>query len=62
MEAVGAARIVADADDLTAQVDMLLGDTHTREKAIKAAHSFASEQTGKLDTIATSLTNALDLT
>ena len=62
MEAVGAARIVADAEDLAAQVDMLLGDTHTREKAIKAAHSFASEQTGKLDTIATSLVNALDLT
>ena len=62
MEAVGAARIVADADDLAAQVDMLLGDTQTREKAVKAAQSFASEQTEKLDSIATRLINALDLT
>ncbi|WP_298857384.1 3-deoxy-D-manno-octulosonic acid transferase [uncultured Sulfitobacter sp.] len=61
MEAVGAARIVAGADDLAAQVDMLLSDAQTREKAIKAAQAFASEQTEKLDSIATRLINALDL-
>ena len=62
MEAAGAARIVSGSDDLAAQVDMLLRDTPSRNKAVKAAQSFASEETGKLDTIATRLINALGLT
>ena len=62
MEAAGAARIVSGSDDLAAQVDMLLRDTPSRNKAVKAAQSFANAETGKLDTIATRLINALGLT
>lgn len=62
MEAAGAARIVSGSDDLAAQVDTLLRDTASREKAVKAAQDFATQETDKLDTIATRLINALSLT
>ncbi|MCX7566279.1 3-deoxy-D-manno-octulosonic acid transferase [Sulfitobacter sp. F26169L] len=61
MEAAGAARIVADADDLAAQIDALLQDDHALTKAITAAKAFANAETAKLDTIATRLINALGL-
>ncbi|MEQ6203639.1 3-deoxy-D-manno-octulosonic acid transferase [Sulfitobacter sp. HNIBRBA2951] len=61
MEATGGARIVADADDLAARIDTLLRDTPTRTKAVEAAKRFASAETGKLDTIAARLINALEL-
>ena len=62
MEAAGAARIVSGSDDLAAQVDTLLRDTASREMAVKAAQNFATQETDKLDTIATRLINALSLT
>jgi 3-deoxy-D-manno-octulosonic-acid transferase len=62
MEAAGAARIVSGSDDLAAQVDTLLRDTASRENAVKAAQTFATQETDKLDTIATRLINALSLT
>ena len=61
MEAVGAARIVADSDDIAAQVDTLLRDKHTHDKAVAAAKTFSNAETAKLDTIATRLINALGL-
>ncbi|MEH6644168.1 3-deoxy-D-manno-octulosonic acid transferase [Sulfitobacter sp.] len=61
MEAVGAARLVADADDLAVKVDNLLRDSHSRDKAVTAAKEFAQEETGKLDTIAARLIKALRL-
>lgn len=61
MEILGTASIVADADDLAKQVGKLLGDTQSREKAVNAARTFASEQTDKLDVIASRLINALKL-
>ncbi|WP_299416629.1 3-deoxy-D-manno-octulosonic acid transferase [uncultured Sulfitobacter sp.] len=61
MEAAGAARIVADADDLAAQIDTLLRDPQARAKAVAAAQTFATAETAKLDTIATCLINALRL-
>lgn len=62
MEGAGAARIVSGSDDLAAQVDTLLRDTASREMAVKAAQNFATQETDKLDTIATRLINALSLT
>lgn len=62
MEAAGAARIVSGSEDLAAQIDVLLRDTASREQAVKAAQAFATSETGKLDTIATRLINALRLT
>lgn len=62
MEAAGAARLVADASDLAARVDMLLSDPHSRSKAVKAAEGFAQAETGKLDVIAQRLIKALELT
>ena len=61
MEQAGAARLVADAQDLAAKVDNLLRDDHARDKAVTAAKGFAQAETGKLDTIATRLINALRL-
>lgn len=61
MEAVGAARIVADSDDIAAQVDTLLRDKHTHDKAVAAAKTFSNAETAKLDTIAARLINALGL-
>jgi 3-deoxy-D-manno-octulosonic-acid transferase len=61
MEAAGAARIVADSDDIAAQVDTLLRNRHTRDKAVAAAKTFANAETAKLDTIAARLINALRL-
>lgn len=62
MEAAGAARIVADTADLVAQVDGLLRDPAALTQAVTAAKSFATEETGKLDSIATRLITALRLT
>lgn len=62
MEIAGAARLVADTDDLAAQIDALLRDPHLRAKAVRAAQTFAQEETGKLDTIAARLIKALRLT
>lgn len=61
MEAAGAARIVADGDDIAAQVDTLLRDKHTHDKAVVAAKTFANTEIAKLDTIAARLINALRL-
>lgn len=61
MEAAGAARIVSDKADMVEQIDMLLRDTASREKAVKAAHAFATEEVEKLDTIARRLIKALRL-
>ena len=61
MEAAGAARIVSGSDDLAAQIDLLLRDTASREKAIKAAHTFATQEIDKLDTIVIRLIKALRL-
>ncbi len=61
MEATGAARIVADSDDIAAQIDTLLRNRHTRDKAVAAAKTFANAETAKLDTIAARLINALRL-
>jgi len=61
METAGAARIIADADDLAARIGALLDDRQMLEKSSKAAHAFAQAETGKLDTIAARLITALDL-
>jgi 3-deoxy-D-manno-octulosonic-acid transferase len=61
MEAAGAARIVADADDIAAQIDALLRDKQSRDKAVAAAKTFAHSETAKLDTIAARLIKALRL-
>ncbi len=61
MEAAGAARIVSDKADMVAQIDILLRDTASREKAVKAAHAFATQEVEKLDTIAPRLIKALRL-
>ena len=61
MEAAGAARLISGSDDLAAKIDMLLRNTASREKAVKAAHSFATQETDKLDIIASRLINALSL-
>lgn len=62
MEAEGAARIVAGVEDLTTQVDTLLRDEQSRNKAVRAAQRFAQAETGKLDIIAARLIKALGLT
>lgn len=62
MEAAGAARLVSGSDDLAAQIDTLLRDPASRNKAVKAAQAFATSETDKLDTIATRLITALRLT
>jgi len=59
MEAVGAAQLVADADDLAVKVDALLRESHRRDKAVIAAKEFAQQETGKLDIIAARLIKAL---
>ncbi len=61
MEAAGAARIVADSRDIAKQVDTLLRDKHTHNKAISAANAFANAEIAKLDSIAARLINALRL-
>jgi 3-deoxy-D-manno-octulosonic-acid transferase len=61
MEAAGAARIVADASDLSAQIDTLLRDDQARNKAVAAARTFAGAETAKLDTIATRLIKTLGI-
>ena len=61
MEALGAARLVADGDDLAEKLDMWLSDDITRNAARAAAHDFATTQTDKLDSIATRLIKALGL-
>ena len=61
METAGAARLVADADDMAVQVDTLLRDDHARDKAVAASKGFAQQETGKLDTIAARLIKALRL-
>lgn len=61
METAGAARIVADSDDIAAQIDILLRDKHTLDKAVAAAKTFANTETAKLDTIAARLIKALRL-
>ena len=61
MEAAGAARIVANSDDLAAQIDMLLLDPLSCEKAVTAAKTFANAETVKLDAIAIRLIKSLRL-
>ncbi|MEQ6248374.1 3-deoxy-D-manno-octulosonic acid transferase [Sulfitobacter sp. HNIBRBA3233] len=61
MEAAGAARLVADAQDLGQQVATLLSDDAARARACTAAEGFAKAETGKLDTIAGRLIKALEL-
>ena len=61
MEQAGAARLVADSADLAQRVSDLLADDAARDRAIRAAHSFAQAETGKLDSIAARLISALRL-
>lgn len=61
MEALGAARLVSDGDDLAQKVDTLLSDDALRAKACAAARAFTHAQTDKLDGIAVRLIKALDL-
>ncbi len=61
MEEAGAARLVADADDLAQQVDALLTNDAQRAKARTAADTFVAGQTDTLDTIADRLIRALEL-
>tara|TARA_R110002110_G_scaffold52010_2_gene151823 strand:- start:2187 stop:3476 length:1290 start_codon:yes stop_codon:yes gene_type:complete len=61
MEALGAARLVADADDLATKLDTWLSDDDARAKACSAAAGFAHGQTDKLDNIAARLIKALGL-
>lgn len=61
MERSGAARLVADADDLAAQAGLLLRDTQVRQKAQSAATTFIKAQTNRLDAIAAQLVRALEL-
>ncbi|MDF3414070.1 3-deoxy-D-manno-octulosonic acid transferase [Sulfitobacter sp. M57] len=62
MEAQGAARLVADGDDLAAQVDQWLSDAAHRAQACAAARDYIDGQTDLLDGIATRLITALELT
>ena len=62
MEAMGAVRYVADADDLAARVDHLLRDNDDRAKSCRAAREFTAGQTDQLDSIAARLIAALELT
>lgn len=61
METLGAARLIADADDLAAQVHHLLTDDAARQKAQDAARAFTEGQTDRLDSIADRLITALEL-
>ncbi|MBB3993697.1 3-deoxy-D-manno-octulosonic-acid transferase [Sulfitobacter undariae] len=61
METAGAARLVADAEDLAAQIDGLLCDSQRRNTAVTVAKNFVNAETGKLDIIASRLINALGL-
>jgi 3-deoxy-D-manno-octulosonic-acid transferase len=61
MEAAGAARLVADAEDLARQVEELLEDSHLRESARTAAGAFVERQTGRLDDLAADLVEVLGL-
>ncbi len=61
MEAAGAARIVADADDLAAHVAALLKDDHLRTKARNGARDFVAAQSYMVDQTAERLIKALGL-
>ncbi|MGC1495123.1 MAG: 3-deoxy-D-manno-octulosonic acid transferase [Sulfitobacter sp.] len=61
MEALDAARLVADADDLAGKITDWLSDDAARGKACRAAQKFAENQTDKLDSIAARLIKALGL-
>jgi 3-deoxy-D-manno-octulosonic-acid transferase len=61
MEGLGAARLIADADDLAEKVDAWLSDDPARQKACDAAQKFTDAQTDKLDSIAARLIKALAL-
>lgn len=61
MEAAGAARLVADAEDLAERVDALWRDDHARKHAVDAARAFAQAQTDTLDSIAARLIKVLEL-
>jgi 3-deoxy-D-manno-octulosonic-acid transferase len=61
MEAAGAARLVADADDLVREVTHLLENQATRQNACQAAEAFAATQNDQLDGIADRLVKALHL-
>ena len=61
METLGAARLVADADDLAEKLQDWLSDDKARAKAGTAAQAFAHAQTDKLDSIAARLIKALGL-
>lgn len=61
MEAAGAARLIADAEDLADKVHTWLTDDTVRAKACTAARHFTDAQTDKLDSIAVRLIKALRL-
>lgn len=61
MEAAGAARLVATAEDLAREVGTLLRDDTTRQRACAAATAFAQSHTDQLDSIADRLIAALEL-
>ena len=61
MEGLGAAQLVADADDLIEKLEAWLSDDAARTKACTAAREFADGQTDKLDSIAARLIKALGL-
>lgn len=61
MEARGAARLVADAEDLALRVGTLLDDPTALETAKAAATAFTQDRTDMLDSIADRLIRALEL-
>lgn len=61
MEEEGAALLVADADELRAEVAALLSDEDRRAQACAAARAFADQRESSLDVIADRLIAALDL-
>lgn len=61
METCGAARLIADGDDLADRVADLLADKDALQKARAAAAAYARDQTDLLDSITARLVKALEL-
>jgi len=61
LEAEGAARIIADGDDLAARVAQLLTNPDELTAMTSAAQRFVAAQDDQLDAIATRLITALEL-
>ena len=61
IEALGGARLIVDADDLSGKVNEWLSDDIALSKACEAAQAYAATQTDKLDGIALRLIKAMGL-